>query len=203
MRRLPVVIAGILLAAAASAIAFVTLSPRVALTAYERIQSTAAVLATAGALISAAFVVSAYRQSVRAFYEAYRPQLLIQAESQFEADENTGEPIPITIFRYRNISLYQFNDLTLHAKVEAFGKEVSLDDLFPSHMTMPGTDQRFKKVYPVQLINARGIFINREVVGQPTARLALAYEHTYAGSRHFVVAQQYIWNVLLQLWEIA
>jgi len=203
MSRLPTLISILLVIAAASAIAVLNLSPSVGLTTFERIQATTAIIATTGALISAAFVVTAYRQSIRTFQEAYRPQLLIQAESQFEIDETSGQPTPITIFRYRNISQYQFNDLTLHVTVHYIDKEVALDDLFPAHMTMPGQDHRFKQIRPVPLINERGLFINREVTGQPPPGLLLGYEYTYAGTVHRVNAQRYAWNVTLQLWEVA
>ena len=203
MSRTPALISGLLLLAGAAAIAVITLCPSIALTPAQYIQSTTGIVATTGALVSATFVVSSYRQSIRTFHEAYRPQLLVQVESQFEAQPDSEEKIPVSIIHYRNISNNQFNDLTLHLTIDAFGGQFSLDDLFTPKMTMPGQDVRFRRIRPVQLLNESGLYLNTEIRDQPAPRLSVEYEHTYAGRTHKVLAQQYTWNVLLQLWEIA
>jgi hypothetical protein len=203
MSKIPTFISIVLFIAGAAAVTLITLHPDIHLETKEYIQAITSIVATTGALISVTYVVSSYRQSIKTFHEAYRPQLLVQVENLFEIDPDSQEKIPVSIIHYRNISDYQFNSLTLHLSVDAFGKKLSLDDLFAPDMTMPGQDVRHRKIRPVHLLNERGIYLNTVVKDGSPPRLTIEYEYTYAGILNKVSSQCYIWNVKLQVWEIS
>jgi hypothetical protein len=202
MTRLPILLSILILGGMIFAVRFILTYPGLALTDSELIQSIIGVVATGGALISAAFVIPAYIQNLRTFYEAHRPQLLVQVENRHKTVPEHPSPIPETIIHYRNISSNQFNDLTLRIYVKTIDEEINISDLFSPNMTMPGQDQRQKHFEPVPYLNERGFYLNTEIAGSPPSELHIEYQYHYAGRFQRIRAQIYVWNVKEQIWEI-
>lgn len=202
MPRIPIILAVLIVLAAAAGILVIVLSPGISMTDAETAQTITGIAATAGALVSASFVIPAYLQNLRAFAEAHRPQLLVQVTNEHKNVPGLNLPVPVTILHYRNITSKQFSNLTLRLMIEGYGRHVDLSDIFTRGMTMPGFDQRLKKFEPVTLANEKGLYLNTQVTGQPNPELAIEYEYRYLGRLWQVKAQQYVWNPEEQIWEI-
>ncbi|MBS9995441.1 hypothetical protein J4H55_23500 [Vibrio alginolyticus] len=197
MKKLPIIISIILVALALWGGFYVHGTPNNVLSLKDKVSAYIAIVATLGALVSAAFVVFTYIATSNAFVEAQRPHLLAMMHNIF-----TQQNQPMSTLEYRNVTQNRFNDLTIDIKVLAANRTYSLSELFRPNMTMIGYDQRQRTFDPIQELNNLGLNL-LQVAGQGNeVSLEVSYSYTFNGCKEHVLAQMYRWNLARNEWEI-
>ena len=95
-------------------------SGRIGLTSSDLIAHLVQIWLSVAAFISAAFVVTSYIHTNRAFQLSQKPQLLIQVLNEVHAPEEgseKGQRFHGTNIYYRNVSLNQFEDLGMRVRL--------------------------------------------------------------------------------------
>ena len=170
-------------------------SESVALTPSELVQSEITLLATLGALVSAAFVVYSYLQTNLAFQESRRPQLLIQVESQkMPRSKEDIELVPLSLIHYKNVTQNQFTDLCVRVKVEANNRTVDISDLFKKKMIMVGYDSRIRRFDPIDTLSHRGVDIQKLAESGNEVIMKISYEYSFLNQLEIVECQEYKWD---------
>ncbi|CAH8189376.1 hypothetical protein C4G60_RS06455 [Vibrio parahaemolyticus] len=164
----------------------------------DKVTAYITIVATLGALISAAFVVFTYIHTSAAYVESQRPHLLTFMQNSFNQHNQ-----PMSTLQYHNVTQNRFNDLTIDIKVMAANRTYSLSELFRSNMAMIGYDQRQRTFDPIQELNNLGLNL-QQVAGQGNeVSLEVSYSYTFNGVKDSVLAQMYRWNLARNEWEIA
>ncbi|KJQ86340.1 MULTISPECIES: hypothetical protein [unclassified Vibrio] len=198
MKRYPIIISVILIGLAVWGGLYVQGASSDVLSQKDKISAYIAIVATLGALVSAAFVVFTYIATSNAYVEAQRPHLLALMHNGF-----TPQAQPMSTLEYRNVTQNRFNDLTIDIKVLAANRTYSLSELFRANMTMIGYDQRQRTFDPIQELNNLGLNL-LQVAGQGNeVSLEVSYSYTFNGCKEYVLAQVYRWNLARNEWEIA
>ncbi len=159
----------------------------------EVINSTIAIFACLGGLVSATFVVYSYMQTNKSFLLGLKPSLLIQVV--------TGDD-DYSFINYSNTSNNEFTDLTMVINLKIGNREIDLSDLFKPKMSMAAHDVRHKQINTCELLKERGIDLNKEVNMGNNAVLTTAYSYTFNKKLEKRNGAEYKWNAENQRWEL-
>jgi hypothetical protein len=157
----------------------------------EVVNTLIAIFASLGALISATLVVASYLQTNKAFVESQRPHLLVFVESLKQEG-----------IHYHNITNNRFDDLSISVVIFANNREYDLSNLFRNNMTMIGQDKRQRSFLTFDEVNKHGLDIQNTAKSGREVKLKVGYRYTFNGELDIVNAQEYLWNAVVEDWQI-
>lgn len=157
------------------------------------------------AFVSAAFVVTSYIQTNRAFQLSQKPQLLIQVHNQVQEPAEgpeKGERFHVTALSYRNLSPNQFEDLTIGLEVTAGDVHIGLEELFTPEMFMAAGDSRTRRFRTFEELDQRGFDMRAAVESGDEVLLRTGYQFEFMGKPQRVEVQDYRWDVVRNEWQL-
>ncbi len=176
-------------------ILFLFCSPLITVTdTIQYFQPLIGIITSTGALCSAAIVISTY-------YEAHKPQLLIQVVNDDQKRKYTILD-HITRIHYENLTLYQFNKLNIQLSIEYKNDKIELDNLFPEDMIMLGRDDRNKRFITTNELQNLGLSLAQINFSPDPLYLLVSFDFNYLGIKYKIKAQKYIWDKINIQWNI-
>ena len=151
------------------------------------------VWACVAVLISAAFVVTSYIQTNKAFQLGQKPQLLVQVVNE-QNNAVPGIQNHVTKIHYENRSPNQFEDLSFEVTLHTSNIKLNLSDLFTERMYMAGFDSRDRRFLTEAELQKRGFSLSSFNPNTGKAFLDISYRFTYTGKKQRVDVQQYYWG---------
>lgn len=148
-----------------------------------------------GAFVSAAYVISSYMHTNRAFILSQKPHLLLfVSQKELPRSQDDNEMVHMTFINYVNNSDNPFYDLSLSVKVSTPNTTVNLDDLFTQNMYMAARDSRERNFATVDELKKRGFDLNSAAEQNQEIVLSLAYKFTFNKKVEEIKVQEYIWD---------
>lgn len=155
---------------------------------------------SAGALISANFVVYGYLINMKAFAEAQRPKILVFVANAW-ASKRDGSKVHMTQIHYRNVGTVECRELSLSATLIKDLEEVPIPGLFSAPFNLAVTDTRLREFLTQEHLEQYGI-PPAVVSNFMRYRLRITYKFNSLDkpeSHH----RDYSWNEQNQTWDIA
>jgi hypothetical protein len=202
MHRVPITLSVLILVGLGAASWFL-ISSDLGLTKAQLVERLIQLAATAGAFISATFVVWSYLQTNQAFALSQKPALLLFVTNQKVPRSLTNqEVVHVTLIGYHNTTGNSFYDLTIRPAVTIANRTVDLNDLFTPRMYMAGRDQRQRQFVTMDELGSRGLDLNGMTERGNEAILSLSYVFTFLGRSETVRVQEYKWERDKQVWSV-
>lgn len=155
---------------------------------------------SAGALISATFVVYGYLINLRAFAEAQKPQLLVFVMSRLASNKD-GAKVHMTQIHYHNVGTVECRALSLSAKLIKDAEEVPIPGLFPASLDIAVKDTRVREFQTIEHLSQQGI---APAVIRNLSRYKLRIVYTVDSlGKPETRTRDYLWNEQQNIWDIA
>jgi hypothetical protein len=156
--------------------------------------------ATAGALISASFVVYGYLINLKAFNQSQRTQILIFVDNAQVNLVETGEVVHETRINYRNISTVECEGLKIQAHLVCASESVEIPRLFKPSTNLQVGDSRVRNFPTLVYLKNNGI--PQQIIDNISKyNLRISYTFTSLGES-IQREYDYEWNQQMNVWNI-
>ena len=155
---------------------------------------------TAGALISATFIIWGYYLNLNAFRESQFPKILIFIENSRTNLITTGENVHQTKIHYSNFGDTTCDGLEVFVKLVGENEEIEIPRLFSGPMTLQARDARLRDFPTKTYFSENGV--DQYVIEHLYKyKLRIGYRYKFLNKkidRHF----DYSWSLDSQTWNI-
>lgn len=155
---------------------------------------------SAGALISATFVVYGYLLNIRAFAEANKPKILFFVENAQATLISKGEDVHQTRIHYQNVGSVEAGDFSLFAQLVRNNEVIEIPNLFNGKLDLQIGDSRVRDFPTERYLLDNGI---PKAVVQNLEKYRLRVGCSFLSLGKIVVrSRDYAWAHSTQNWNI-